>query len=72
MNEIYTLHKNVPYEFGAVVGLFATKDAAIAHAMTLDTSDELTVERWTPSDDPEQWGGREVWGMYGGKVVIPA
>lgn len=72
MNEIYVVHRNIPYEFGLVAGVFLTKDIAIAFALTLDCkSEEISVSRWTPADDPGSQGEVEVWAMNHGRLSTP-
>lgn len=60
---VYTLHMNFPYEFGRIAGVFLTKDAAIAHALTLGEHCKYSIEAWLPSDDASEQRGDEVWSM---------
>jgi hypothetical protein len=68
VENVYTVHLDVEYEFGTILGVFTSADAAIKYAETLDRDDEITVTRWRPCDDMAKQREDVVWRVYRGKV----
>jgi len=64
---VYVLHENVPYEFGRVIGVFSSREAAIAHARSLEEAEDLTVTSWLAADVLESMDEREEWSRFRGE-----
>lgn len=58
----FVLERHVDYESDEVLGVFATKDAAIVAAGAYQRPwDSLTVTKWMVSDEEAQQNPEEVW-----------